>query len=479
MKVQLTAGFLSEAVTQETENSLEKEVMLVYPGKFKSMTGDVTVTDEQLDKMMSNHNTRLSQVAKLAEGKEVHAKNFPPLQLDHSRNATHTIGRIVGPLTRREVEINGKKCMALFSVARFLGKENVEKAKDGRYTHVSVGADFDEGYLSEVSVTPFPAASEASLLAKENESPKEERMKHKEMKEKVARFEKCRKYLMDVKKMSEEDADKQLEEANDDTLSAMARESDDHEARMAEEAEKEEKEKQEKEQKLAASKDAVTKLMAPARDKLSAARLSHKKARIGVRLSALRMQGKISPAEIKTTDITKLAAMDDTAIDAALGTYEKRQPVIMIGMYGTTKGVDLSKVQSRADKDQLLRKRDQIKNMSSLGKERQDQMLKEIDTQLSAAGGSQGNSEDQNDQAQTLAISTAEDVLKLLTENKVEEAKTKLKELTSAARDTSVFLLDEKSNSAIDSLAAEIEGVHNQLKTTEEAILKLLTDGGI
>lgn len=152
----------------DSETSIERRAMLVYAGTFDSMDGEVIVKPEHIRSLVKNHNSVLSKVKRLASG-TVHLKHYPPIQLDHSTSARDTIGRLVGDLSVDDHETpEGKKVPAVFGMVRFLGKENVERVNDGRWTHLSIGADFDKGTVSELSVTPFPAAKQASLLKEGN-----------------------------------------------------------------------------------------------------------------------------------------------------------------------------------------------------------------------------------------------------------------------------------------------------------------------
>jgi hypothetical protein len=146
---------------------LEKRCLLVYPGVFQSMDGEVEITDEKLQKLASNHNSTLKSLARMAEGAGLPMKACPPIQLDHSTSAKDTVGRLIGDLEVAPHTLDdGSQVSALFGRALILGKDNVEKVMDGRWTHLSIGADLEEGKLSELTITPFPAAAQASLLSK-------------------------------------------------------------------------------------------------------------------------------------------------------------------------------------------------------------------------------------------------------------------------------------------------------------------------
>lgn len=162
MKIQLLSGSFVQSKLSAGDSSnkkfVDKDCMLVYEGAFESMDGPVEVTGDHIEKLFAKYVERMG-TAKLASG-EPDMRKCAPIQLDHSTAATHTVGRLIGMNSVGEHE--GKK--ALFGRVRILGAENVEKVEDGRWTHVSIGADLEDGEISELTITPFPAAANASLL---------------------------------------------------------------------------------------------------------------------------------------------------------------------------------------------------------------------------------------------------------------------------------------------------------------------------
>lgn len=171
MQIQLRTGSFEagEGTLQTTSTGsvqLDKKCLLVYCGTFQSMDGEVTIDHEHLTRLAETHNSFLSKL-KMAVGGEVPVKHFPPVQLDHSTSAKDTVGRLVGELQLSEHQLeDGSKVPALYGTARILGQENVDRVKDGRWVHLSIGADLDTGKLSELTITPFPAAPEASMLSR-------------------------------------------------------------------------------------------------------------------------------------------------------------------------------------------------------------------------------------------------------------------------------------------------------------------------
>lgn len=149
------------------DESVERRALLVYPGTFQSMDGPVEVTEDNVRSLCSNYNMVMQKGKRTAKG-QVALKEFAPIQVDHSEHATHTVGRLMGPLEVAQFDIPEQgTTWGLFGTMRFLGKENCDKVKDGRWTHVSIGADLDANKINEVSITPFPAAPFAAMLRKE------------------------------------------------------------------------------------------------------------------------------------------------------------------------------------------------------------------------------------------------------------------------------------------------------------------------
>lgn len=144
---------------------LERKALLVYAGTFQSMDGQVEVQDEHIERLAGNHNTLLKKLMTGLAG-ELPLKFCPPIQLDHSLSAKDTVGRLTGLVEVGEHSEDGQIKKALYGKIKIMGRENVEKVLDGRWTHLSIGADLDEGKFQEVTITPFPAAANASMLSK-------------------------------------------------------------------------------------------------------------------------------------------------------------------------------------------------------------------------------------------------------------------------------------------------------------------------
>lgn len=403
--------------------------LIVYAGKFAASTGDVTVTEEDLKRLVENHNQRI-------KGFGANIMKFPPIQLDHSRSASDTVGRLIGELQLGEHTLDdGSKVLAVLGVARFLGKENVEKADDGRYGSLSIGADFSTGFLQELTVTPFPAAADASLLTDPGKTKGDPPMWDDEKKAKL------KKYLTGVKKMSESDADQyvakcEADKGEGDKLSA---ESDEHEKKEKEEAEKlaaADAEKKEAELKaaqavkvaqLTAAKNSIAELSTKFENSIKTARLAAAKGSIVTRFSKLRAQAKITPAEIKKTNIDELAASSPAEIEAVMKSYENREPVILVGQLGTIKALSLADIgQKKKHADTAKLESQILANMPSLSGAARQRAEAELEAAKKDAQGPQIKVD--NDPDANMAYFSAEyDKLCKLMETDIAAAKLQLK----------------------------------------------------
>lgn len=353
MQVRLYSGQITGGQPLESgaavPASLDRSCRLVYDGIFQSMDGEVRITRALMELIAEKHNARVG-----AAGGNLPIGECPPVQLDHTKSARDTVGRLVGPLTVVDDMIEGEMLPALIGTVRFLGADNVERALDGRYSNVSIGADLETGVLSELSVTPFPAAPRAALLSKGSKMPDEMKAR-------------CKKYLTGAKKMSDEEADKHLAALSDDDAKKLSDEADEHEKKLAAEedekakklaAEEEEKKKlahQEPDgdegKKLAAAKPKIVQLMADAKKAITLASAEAKKGAIAVRLSKLRAAAKITPAEEKkllaeltagSSKKVRLAEASDDSLELVWAVLEAREPVVHVGQLGSVKVVDLS-----------------------------------------------------------------------------------------------------------------------------------------
>lgn len=522
MLVKLQSGMLEAAApgdTQEIGNSVERRALLVYCGKFQAMDGEVEVDEKKLQRLAKNHNSMLSKLVRLATG-ELPVKGCPPVQLDHSTSAKDTVGRVTGELELGDYTTeDGKAVKALYSKVRVLGKENVEKVMDGRWQHLSVGADFEEGKLSELSITPFPAAAEASMLTKgkmsapaevggrtvwrgTREDGKIETITVQEKNgscmvkidgtamaekpsydaavkwvEKYSRDngvrlsegegmdekEKLKKRLMEDKKMSEKEVDEKLAAMSDEDVKKMWGEECDKDKMAAEEKEKEEKLKAAS--KLTAARAQLTKLSTDFRSSIGGAQLALKKSTILSRLSKLRASAKITPAEVKKIELDKLAASNDATIEAVMKSYEDREPVIMVGALGSVKAEDLANIGKKQRMSTL--EAETRANMSMLAKT----------AQKPAPGLSDALDRAPVVEDQTQYMGEYSELCKMVDEGKKGEVKDRLKAWMSkrmSGINTDALAGMDESQSQMSALAESVKTLQNQFEGLEKLAQELV-----
>lgn len=349
MKVRLGAfAHLEGDAVEVGEEVYDRPARIVYVGKFDSMDGEVKVTEPDILRLVQNTRSKLEfsrQSDPLGGGIPLY-KDCPPIQVDHTTSGWDTVGRVIDVWLG---EFEGKA--AAFAMCRFLGKENCDRARDGRWTTLSVGADFDAGVLSELTVTPFPAAQHASLLSKGDPMNPKER---------------CRKHLMEHHKLSAEESDKKLSEMDDEAVSKMAAEADEHEKKMAAdkkadedklaaeeeekkklaaaEKEKADKEEGEKKAQLSAAKASVIQLSKGFRKTAGDVHLAARRETIVKRLSSVRSRNLMTPAEAKKINIDDLLKRTDEAVTAFFEGFETREPVLPIGTVGSAKAEPVAKL---------------------------------------------------------------------------------------------------------------------------------------
>ena len=318
------SGEIASIANNTAQN--EKRAVLVYAGTFNSMDGEVTITPVHIEVLCRNHNEKLEKL-----GGEAKLSDYPPVQVDHSTSAHDTVGRLIG-----EVDIGVYQGqVALFGTVRILGQENWEKVADGRWTHLSIGADLEAGIIQEITVTPFPAAQGACFLSKKGvqRMGKKKLASESETDETKEHEEKETKEEGDSKEEAKLSAD-----SDADDVAKLSADNDEDEKKKLAEKEEKEKEKDEEE-----TKNLKAKLSAFSA-KSSNIRLALKTANVKTRFARLRSQAKVTPAELKKMDFAKLCASNDATIDAVLATYESREPVIFVGQYGSIKASNASEV---------------------------------------------------------------------------------------------------------------------------------------
>lgn len=547
----------------EAPSQTEKRALLVYCGKFLSLDGEVEVTDEHLERLASNHNSLVQKLKRMAQG-DVPLKHAPPVQLDHSTSARDTVGRLVGDLEIAPHQLeDGTQVRALFGNLRILGRENVERVMDGRWTHLSIGADLEEGKISELTITPFPAAAEASMLSKmakfkhvrsvnyknhtiqihKTESGayffvvgthegdevhsegraltmgkefvdimSEDLMGNK-MSKGASMLEKLKAFLMGTKKLSAEKAEDEVKKMSEDEQKKLAEEADAHEKKMAEEKDKlrkhlmdhekmsekdadeklakmsDEEKKElaakcaEEEAKMAADESdeaktqmsaalkEITKLSTDLRKDIGTARLAERKLQIRSRLQKVISKGKMTPAEYKKLDITKMAQASSETVDAVFKSYEDREPVIMAGLLGSTKAVSLAQV--KADARLKSMEKEMLEGMPFLSHVKKNQTkLGGESTIVDRVRLQEDGEKEVNVHIDATPHEHYEMAMRMIDEGKLQEAKELIKKCMESAPAPSVEMAEDAEKETT-SLADGVKSMEDKLEKLMEMVGKL------
>lgn len=250
-------------------------------------------------------------------------------------------------------------------------------------------------------------------------------------------------YLMEVKNMTEEEANAHLDGLSEEDRNELESEitrwaSSDEELTSEEEeekkklSEKEDKEEEEKKEvKLAAARTSLATLSRGFKTSVDNARLAAAKGRILTRLSRLRAQAKITPAEVKKLDLTKLSKASDESINLLLQSYEDREPVIVTGQFGSIKASSFSrlgKAQQMSKLEAETRHNMSLKRGKTDGKTK----LSEGDVVVSTEGVDVSSIGDHTIDTTTVQAAY-ENLVSLLDQGNIDEVKAKLKALVASA----------------------------------------------
>lgn len=192
--------------------------------------------------------------------------------------------------------------------------------------------------------------------------------------------EKLKKHLMDKEKLSAEDADKKLGAMDDEAMKKLSDDCDEDDKLAAKKLADEEEEKKKKAE-MTAKREKLVSLSKGLKASNTSIQLAARTATIGARLSKLRAEAKITPAEIKKIDMAKLAGATDEVVEATLSGYANRQPVIDTTTYGTQKSEEIAKLHSTYKAEKMLL--ETALNMPSKKKDAEARM-KKMETDHSA-----------------------------------------------------------------------------------------------
>lgn len=317
-RLQATSGEIAENSPRDTDapDRVTRQAILVHGGadgssmEFMSGDGEISFDAARIQRVVDNQNEKINALAAQYGGIEkMPAGAFPPVLDQHENDSNNrVVGRMTGLLRYevRDVPKVGKQVPCAVAEVTFLGKDTVDRVKDGRIYHLSIGIDEESDTLGEVSTVITPAAPGAMLLSAAKNTPTKG---GKKMSNKAKRMK-----------------------ASADRMSKLT-------------AIKESIEGQKK--KLVVAQEGV--------------KLAAKKSEVSHRLTGLMRSGKLSPAEYKKLDLTKMAGMDASSSEMLFSTLEAREPVIMAGQRGSSDSAEFGQLAKDLEKRQMKRMAAEIK----------------------------------------------------------------------------------------------------------------------
>jgi hypothetical protein len=143
------------------------------PTTFMSGDGEISFDADRIQRICDNMNELYGKMIAEYGGIDKTPEGAYQAMLDqHNDDSNHRIlGRLIGPFSVavRDIPKVGKNCVCLISMTLWLGEDTVQKVKDGRIYHLSVGIDEVSDTLTETSAVITPAATGAMLLKKGKE----------------------------------------------------------------------------------------------------------------------------------------------------------------------------------------------------------------------------------------------------------------------------------------------------------------------
>lgn len=151
-------------------NRAKVKARILRTGKFTSGINGHTfeITIQHLIKVKNNYNGKLKEYVKslfnatLPEY-ELQEVQMAPTCVEHKIDDEFVVGRIVGKLTLEDDSIT--KTTWLCAMLEVLGRENVEKVKDGRRKAVSINFNTETCELDEISFVAQGAIPDACVMS--------------------------------------------------------------------------------------------------------------------------------------------------------------------------------------------------------------------------------------------------------------------------------------------------------------------------
>lgn len=307
----------------DSAGQLVRHAILVHAGPnkstlvFKSGDGPIKFDDARIKRVVAVHNKYVDDLAKQYGGVEkIPVGAYPPIldMHDDEGSMNCVIGRLTGYLSYevRDVPKVGKNvpcAVADKPGITWLGEGTVQRVKDGRIFHLSIGISEKTDRLGETSAVIEPAAPGAMSLSKEKPGSHTKNNGGPKMGDKIKRLKA-------------------------------------HTARLT---------------KLTAISETLVTLSKKTKETSDQVKLTARQGEVTHRLTGLMRSGKLTPAEHKKMDIKRLSTMSDGDMKTIMEVFEAREPVIEPGQRGSTNATDFSDIGANLEKKQLKRLKSEIK----------------------------------------------------------------------------------------------------------------------
>ncbi len=183
---QPTGSVISGDNGGDQDAQIVRSAILVHAGEngqpmeFQSGDGPIKFDEARIRNVVEVHNAKLKKLAADYGGEDkIPMGAYEPILDSHADDSNdRVIGRLTGPLTfeYRDVPKVGKRVpCAIAQGITFLGKGTVDRVKDGRIYHLSIGINEVDNSLGETSTVVTPAAPGAMLLKAQPKKPKQDK----------------------------------------------------------------------------------------------------------------------------------------------------------------------------------------------------------------------------------------------------------------------------------------------------------------
>lgn len=298
----------------DSKDKVVRRAILVHAGPgdetavLMSGDGEIKFDEARIKRIVDNQNALMEQLETEYGGADKTPLGaYAPILDSHESDSNDRIVGRLGPgrlkFERRDVPKVGKNVPCAVSEGiTWLGAETVAKVLDGRIYHLSIGINESSDTLGETSTVIEPAAPGAMLLKKgpSGATPKgDPAMASKLKKLQAASVERVKQ--------------------------------------------------------LAAVQESLTTLIGGAKKTAEKAQLSARKSDVTHRLTGLMRSGKLTPAEFKKMDLTKLSALPKETLDTVISAYDVREPVIKPGQVGSANAADFADIGKSLEERQMKR----------------------------------------------------------------------------------------------------------------------------